>query len=105
MFSSCATFEEKELTLYLFFSDPFPRFSRIIVNLIFVNILKNEKCATERKKCCRRNLKHKTSKKNFKKISKEMPWTGFEIVLHAWDRQIVDIGTVYSFQECDNCEH
>ena len=57
--------------------------SDFIVNLIFVNILKNEKCATQREKCCRKNLKHKTLKKNFKKISKEMPWTGFEHVPHA----------------------
>ena len=35
------------------------------------------------KKCRRKNLKHKTLKKNFKKISKEMPWTGFEHVPYA----------------------
>ena len=54
-----------------------------IVNLIFVNILKNEECAKRREKCRRKKLKHNTLKKNFKKISKEMPWTGFEHVPHA----------------------
>ena len=53
------------------------------MNLIFVNILKNEECATQREECRRKILEHKTLKKNFKKLSKEMSWTGFEHVPHA----------------------
>ena len=46
-----------------FFKLPSVKDRNSIVNLIFVNILKNEECANEREKCCRKNLIHKTLKK------------------------------------------
>ena len=61
----------------------YDRLSKRITIIEITIILKNEECATQREKCRGKNLKHKTLKKNFKRISKEMPWTGFEHVPHG----------------------